>query len=136
LRGTWALGQRVGNTRFHSSRNLTSGESNGSPLVFPGDFSSSQKTSQRCSIRKNVLQQSSYEGIHVQLGYFGCQLSHVHIFQHAFSPHVLKSGYDIRTVQELPDHRDVKTSMIHTCVLKWGRRTFTVRWMSHSRRWC
>ena len=36
---------------------------------------------------------------------------HVHIFRHAFSPHVLKSGYDIRTAQELPGYRNVITPL-------------------------
>jgi len=37
-----------------------------------------------------------------------------------FAPHLLADGYDIRTVQELLGHKDVKTTMIYTYVLNRG----------------
>jgi integrase len=45
-----------------------------------------------------------------------------HTFRQSFATHMLQNGYEIRTVQELLGHQDVKTTMIYTHVLNRGGR--------------
>jgi integron integrase len=66
------------------------------------------------SVQKAVKQDTRAAGIQKRVG--------CHTFRHSFATHLLQDGYDIRTVQELLGHKDVKTTMIYTHVLNRGGR--------------
>jgi integron integrase len=76
----------------------------------------------RHHVDESTVQRSVKEAVHTAGVH---KLASCHTFRHCFATHLLERGHDIRTVQELLGHKDVRTTMIYTHVL--NKRGLVVR---------
>ncbi len=84
------------------------------------DFSTNVIKRWHCST--STLQKAIRKAVHsIQLN----KRVTCHTLRHSFATHLLEGGTDIRTIQELMGHKDVRTTMIYTHVLKNNMRPVT-----------
>lgn len=79
--------------------------------VFVSDTLNSEIKNKRYYIHESVLQKAITQGVnHAKL----IKRASAHSFRHSFASHLLQANYDIRTIQELLGHSDLRTTMIYT----------------------